>query len=69
MIRASNARSVPEGNCETLSTTPSARRVLVTLGLSTAWTGGWQVFAIAYYLKRAQELARLEEIERSLAGE
>jgi hypothetical protein len=46
-----------------------AHRVLVVLGLATAWTGAWQLFAIVYYLKRARELARLEEIKRSLAGE
>lgn len=33
------------------------------------WTAGWQIFAIFYYLQRSAELARLEEIKRSLERE
>jgi hypothetical protein len=44
-----------------------ARRLLISLGVTTAWTAGCQAFSIVYYLRRAAELARLEEIKRSVA--
>jgi hypothetical protein len=47
----------------------AARRMLVVFGVWMVWTAACQLFAIVYYLKRARELARLEEIKRSLAGE
>jgi ferric-dicitrate binding protein FerR (iron transport regulator) len=45
------------------------RRLLIVLGVMTAWTAGCQVFSIVYYLRRAGELTRLEEIKRSLAAD
>ncbi len=46
-----------------------ARRALVFFGVMTAWTAGCQAFTILYYVRRAAELATLEEIKRSLAVE
>jgi ferric-dicitrate binding protein FerR (iron transport regulator) len=46
-----------------------AQRMLIVLGAWSAWTGAGQAFAIVYYVRRARELARLEEIKRSLAAE
>jgi hypothetical protein len=45
------------------------RGLLVVLGAAMVWMAAWQLMGNVYYLKRARELARLEEIKRSLAGE
>ena len=47
----------------------AGRRLLILLGVMTAWTAGWLGFSIVYYLRRAAELSRLEEIKRSLAAD
>jgi hypothetical protein len=47
----------------------AARRLLIFLGVMTAWTAGCQAFSIVYYVRRAAELAKLDEIKRSLAAE
>jgi hypothetical protein len=43
--------------------------LLVFIGVMTAWIAVCQAFSIVYYVRRAAELARLEEIKRSLAPE
>jgi hypothetical protein len=47
----------------------AAPRLLVFIGAMAAWIAGCQAFSIVYYVRRAAELARLEEIKRSLAAE
>jgi hypothetical protein len=47
----------------------TARGLLVFIGAMTAWIAGCQAFSIVYYVRRSAELARLEEIRRSLAAE
>jgi hypothetical protein len=46
----------------------AARRLLTLLGGMLAWLASCQAFFIVYYVRRAAELARLEEIKRSLAA-
>jgi hypothetical protein len=46
-----------------------APRLLIFIVVMTAWIAGCQAFSIVYYVRRAAELARLEEIRRSLAAE
>ena len=47
----------------------AARHLLIALGVAIGWTAGWLAFSVVYFVRRAAELARLEEIKRSLAAE
>jgi hypothetical protein len=44
-------------------------RALFYLGVMIAWTATGQAFTLVYYFRRSAELARLEEIKRSIAAE
>jgi len=55
--------SIPGGTIE------QARIVSYAVAFACVWAAAGQAFAIVYYLRRTRELARLEEIKRSLLNE